>query len=77
WFISQLSKRVTEISPSILSSNTEENLKRECKVINIFNMVESGESKKVGIFSKEDFNGRLLIIKEFSIEETKESEVPT
>ena len=70
----QLSKRVTELPPSTLPSNAEENPKRECKAINITNMAEPIEEEEAVISSEEDLNGRPLASKEFPNEEPKESE---
>ncbi|XP_072078889.1 uncharacterized protein [Arachis hypogaea] len=72
--VGQLSKKVTELPPSTLPSNTEENPKRECKAINLTNMAEPVEEGKAVTSSEEDLNGRPLATKEFPIEEPKESE---
>ncbi|XLR00899.1 hypothetical protein S83_067097, partial [Arachis hypogaea] len=72
-----MSKRVTELPPSTLPSNTEENPKRECKAINIPHTAEPGESQKAVISSEENLNGCPLATKEFPNEEPKESEAHT
>ena len=75
--VSQLSKKITELPPSTLPSNTEENPKRECKAITITNMAEPGEEEKAVISNEEDLNGRPLASKEFPNEEPWESEAHT
>ena len=71
----QLSKRITEIPPSTLPSNTEENPKGECKAIDIVNTAEPGEEGEDVNPSEEDLLGRPVINKEFPFEEPKESEI--
>ena len=70
----QLSKKVTEIPPSTLPSNTKENPKRECKAINITHTAEPGEEEEAVIPTEEDLNGRPLASNEFPNEEPWESE---
>ena len=70
----QLSKKVTELPPSTLPSNTEENPKGECKAIN---MAELGEEEEAMIATEEDLNGRPLASNEFPNEEPWESEAHT
>ena len=64
--VGQLSKKITELPPITLPSNTEENPKRECKAIN---MAEFGEEEEVVNATEEDLNGRPLASKEFPNEE--------
>ena len=73
----QLSKKVTELPPSTLPSNTEENPKGECKAINIIHTAEPGEEEEAVISTEEDLNGRPLASKEFPNEEPWESEAHT
>ena len=70
----QLSKKVTESSPSTLPSNTEENPKRECKAIDIINMAEPREEGEDVNPNEEDLMGRLSSKKELLIEDLKESD---
>ena len=70
----QLSKRVTEIPPSTLPSNTEENPKGECKAIDITKMAEPNEGEEDVNPKEEDLLGRPVINKELPSEEPKESE---
>ena len=55
--VGQLSKKVTELLPSTLPSNTEENPKRECKAINTSHMAECIEEGKAVISTEEDLTG--------------------
>ena len=73
----QLSKKVTELPPSTLPSNTEENPKGECKAINMTYMSEFGEEEEAVNATEEDLNGRPLASNEFPNEEPRESEAHT
>ena len=73
----QLSKKITELPPSILPSNTKENPKRECKAINTSHMAEPREEEEAVISTEEDLNGHPLASKEFPNEEPWESEAHT
>ncbi|XLR58174.1 hypothetical protein S83_008846 [Arachis hypogaea] len=75
--VGQLSKKITELPPSTLLSNTEENPKGECKAINMTNMAELGEEEEAVNTTKEDLNGRPLASNEFPNEEPWESEAHT
>ncbi|XLS77757.1 hypothetical protein HN51_061982, partial [Arachis hypogaea] len=75
--VGQLSKKITELPPSTLPSNTEENPKRECKAINTSHMDEPGEEEEAVISTEEDLNGRPLTSMEFPNEEPWESEAHT
>ncbi|XLU30567.1 hypothetical protein S245_066633, partial [Arachis hypogaea] len=44
--VGQLSKKITELPPSTLPSNTEENPKREYKAINTSHMAKPGEEEE-------------------------------
>ena len=69
--VGQLSKKITELPPSTLPSNTGENPKGECKAINV---AELGEEKEAVNATEEDLNGRPLASNEFPNEEPWESE---
>ena len=73
----QLNKKVIETPPSILPSNTEENLKGECKAIDVINMAECKREEKDENPSEEDLLGRPSSKKEFPIKDPKESEAHT
>ncbi|KAL4306393.1 hypothetical protein AHAS_Ahas16G0173800 [Arachis hypogaea] len=72
--VGQLSKKITEIPPSTLPSNTEENPKGECKAINISEMAEPNEGEEDVNPKEEDLLGRPVINKELPSEEPKDSE---
>ena len=72
--VGQLSKKVTELPPSTLPSNTEENPKGECKAINITHTAKPGEKEEAVISTEEDLTGRPLASNEFPNEEPWESE---
>ena len=72
--VGQLSKRITEIPPSTLPSNTEENPKGECKAIDISTMAEPTRGVEDVNPKEEDLLGRPVINKELPSEEPKESE---
>ena len=72
--VGQLSKRITEIPPSTLPSNTEENPKGECKAIDISAMAEPKEGEEDVNPKEEDLLGRPVINKELPSEEPKDSE---
>ena len=72
--VGQLSKRITEIPPSTLPSNTEENLKGECKAIELITMAEPKEGEEDVNPKEEDLLGCPVINKELPFEEPKESE---
>ncbi|KAL4316110.1 hypothetical protein AHAS_Ahas15G0252300 [Arachis hypogaea] len=72
--VGQLSKRITEIPPSTLPSNTEENPKGECKAIELITMAEPVKEGEDVNPKEEDLLGRPVINKEFPSEEPKESE---
>ena len=70
----QLSKKVTELPPSTLPSNTEENPKGECKAIDLIKVAECTREKEDENPSEEDLLGRPVINKELPSEEPKDSE---
>ncbi|KAL4306701.1 hypothetical protein AHAS_Ahas16G0204600 [Arachis hypogaea] len=72
--VSQLSKRITEIPPSTLPSNTEENPKGECKAIDISAMAEPVRKGEDVNPKEEDLLGRPVINKELPSGEPKDSE---
>ncbi|XLT46965.1 hypothetical protein HN873_039569 [Arachis hypogaea] len=75
--VGQLSNKITELPPSTLPSNTEENPKRECKAITTTHMAKPGEEEEAVISTEEDLNGRPLASMEFPHEEPWESEAHT
>ena len=72
--VDQLSKRITEIPPSTLPSNTEENPKGECKAIELIIIAEPVTEGEDVNPKEEDLLGRPVINKELPSEEPKESE---
>ncbi|KAL4397076.1 hypothetical protein AHAS_Ahas01G0155700 [Arachis hypogaea] len=68
--VGQLSKKITELPPSTLPSNTEENPKGEWKAINMAEFWEEGEAVNA---TEENLNGRPLASNEFPNEEPWES----
>ena len=72
--VGQLSKKITELPPSTLPSNTEENPKGECKAINMAEFWEEGEAVNA---TEEGLTGRPLASNEFPNEEPWESEAQT
>ena len=75
--VGQLSKRVTEIPPSTLPSNTKENPKRECKAIDLTIMAEPTREEENVNPSEEDLLGCSVTNKGFLNEDLKESEAHT
>ncbi|KAL4300794.1 hypothetical protein AHAS_Ahas17G0236500 [Arachis hypogaea] len=75
--VGQLSKKIIELPPSTLPSNTEENPKKECKAINTSHMAKPGEEEEAVISTEEDLNGHPLTSKEFPNDEPWESEAHT
>ena len=72
--VGQLSKRITEIPPSTLPSNTEENPKGECKAIDISTMAEPTRGVEGVNPKEEDLLGCSVVNKELPSEEPKDSE---
>ena len=72
--VGQLSKKITELPPSTLPSNTEENPKGECKAIDISAMAEPVRRGEDVNPKEEDLLGRPVINKELPSEEPKDSE---
>ena len=75
--VGPLSKKITELPPSTLPSNTEENPKRECKAIEMTIMAESKEEGEDVNPKEEDLLGRPVASTEFPNEEPWESEAHT